>query len=39
MKKLNLFIVRPSDNRRIIYKRFLKFLKQQGIKVVKKEKT
>ena len=35
MKKLKLLVVRPSDDRKTIYKNLIKYLKQQGIKVVK----
>ena len=34
MKKLKLLVVRPSDDRKIIYKNLIKYLKEQGIKVV-----
>ena len=35
MKKLRLLVVKPNDNRKIIYKNLIKYLEQQGIKVVK----
>ena len=35
MKKPKLLVVRPSDDRKTIYKNLIKYLKQQGIKVVK----
>jgi len=34
MKKLNLFVVRPSDNREEVYEKFVQYLKQQGIKFI-----
>ena len=39
MKKLNLFVVRPSDNREEVYEKFVQYLKQQGIKIVKEDKN
>ena len=39
MKKLNLFVVRPSDTREEVRKKFLEYLKQQGIKIVKEDKN
>ena len=35
MKKLKLLVVRPSDDRKIIYKNLIKYLEQQGIRVTK----
>ena len=39
MKKLNLFVVRPSDTREKVQKKFVEYLKQQGIKIVKEDKN
>ena len=39
MKKLNLFVVRPSDTREEVQKKFVECLKQQGIKIVKEDKN
>ena len=39
MKKLNLFVVRPSDTREEVQKKLIKYLKQQGIKIVKEGKN
>ena len=39
MKKLNLFVVRPSDTREEVQKKFLEYLKQQGIKISKEGKN
>ena len=39
MKKLNLFVVRPSDTREEVQKKFVEHLKQQGIKIVKDDKN
>ena len=39
MKKLNLFVVRPSDTREEVKKKFVEYLKRQGIKVVKENKN
>ncbi len=39
MKKLNLFIVRPSETREEVQKKFVEYLKQQGIKIVKEDKN
>ena len=38
MKKLNLFVVRPSDSKEEVQKKLTEYLKQQGIKVVKEGK-
>ena len=35
MKKLKLLVVRPSDDRKTIYKNLTKYLEQQGIKISK----
>ena len=35
MKKLKLLVVKPNDNRKTIYKNLIKYLEQQGIRVVK----
>lgn len=35
MKKLKLLVVRPSDDRKTIYKNLIKYLEWQGIKVTK----
>jgi len=35
MKKLNLFVVRPTDTKEDVYKKLTDYLKQQGIKIVK----
>ena len=35
MKKLKLLVVRPSDDRKTIYKNLTKYLERQGIKVTK----
>ena len=35
MKKLNLFVVRPSDTREEVQKKFVEYLKKQGIKISK----
>ena len=39
MKRLNLFVVRPSDTREEVQKKFMEYLKQQGIKIVKEGKN
>ena len=39
MKKLNLFVVRPSDNREEVYEKFVQYLKQQGIKFKEEDKN
>lgn len=38
MKKLNLFVVRPSDTKEEVQKKLTEYLKKQGIKVVKEGK-
>ena len=35
MKKLKLLVVRPSDDKKTIYKNLIKYLEQQGIRIVK----
>ena len=35
MKKLKLLVVRPSDDKKTIYKNLVRYLEQQGIRVVK----
>ena len=35
MKKLKLLVVRPSDDRKTIYKNLIKYLEQQGIRITK----
>jgi len=37
MKKLNLFVVRPTDTKEDVYKKLTDYLKQQGIKIVKED--
>ena len=37
MKKLNLFVVRPTDTKEEVYKKLTDYLKQQGIKIVKED--
>ena len=37
MKKLNLFVVRPTDTKEAMYKKLRDYLKQQGIKIVKED--
>ena len=39
MKKLNLFVVRASDTREEVRKKLAKYLKQQGIKIVREGKN
>ncbi len=39
MKKLDLFVVTPSDTREEVKKKFVKYLKQQGIKIIKEDKN
>ena len=39
MKKLNLFVVRPSDTKEEVQKKLTEYLKQQGIKIIKKDKN
>ena len=35
MKKLKLLVAKPSDDRKTIYKNLIKYLEQQGIKIIK----
>jgi PleD family two-component response regulator len=35
MKKLKLLVVRPIDDSKTIYKNLIKYLEQQGIRIVK----
>jgi len=35
MKKLKLLVFKPNDNRKTIYKNLIKYLEQQGIRIVK----
>ena len=35
MKKMKLLVVRPSDDKKNIYKNLIKYLEQQGIRIVK----
>ena len=35
MKKPKLLVVKPSDDRKTIYKNLIKYLEQQGIRVTK----
>jgi len=35
MKKLKLLIIKPNDEKEIIYKNLTRYLEQQGIKVLK----
>ena len=35
MKKLELLVVKPHDDRKTIYKNLIKYLERQGIKVTK----
>ena len=39
MKKLNLFVVRPSDTKEEVQRKFVEYLKKQGIKIVKEGKN
>ena len=39
MNKPKLLIVRPNDDKKIIYKNLILYLKHQGIKVVKEGKN
>jgi hypothetical protein len=34
MKKLKLLVVKPHDDRKTIYKNLIKYLDQQGIKII-----
>ena len=35
MKKTELFVVKPSDDRHNVYKKFIAYLERQGIKIQK----
>ena len=35
MKKLKLLVVKPSDDKKTIYKNLIKYLEQQGIRIIK----
>ena len=35
MKKTELFVVKPSDDRNNVYKKFVAYLERQGIKIQK----
>ena len=35
MKKLKLLVVKPNDNKKTIIKNLIKYLEQQGIKIIK----
>jgi hypothetical protein len=35
MKKMKLLVVRPSDDRKTIYKNLIKYLEHQGIRIIK----
>jgi hypothetical protein len=37
MKKFIMFKIEPRDSREISYKKFKKYLKNQGIKIIKKK--
>ena len=37
MKKLNLFVVRPTDKKEDVYRKLTDYLKQQGIKIIKED--
>ena len=39
MKKLKLLVVKPSDDKKTIYKNLIKYLEQQDIKIVKGDKN
>ena len=39
MKKPKLFVVKPNDDKKTIYKKLVKYLEQQGIKVAKDGKS
>ena len=39
MKKLKLFVVKPHDNRKTIYKNLIKYLGQQGIRIISGDKN
>ena len=35
MKKLELFVIKPDDEKELIYKKLITYLQKQGIKIVK----
>ena len=39
MKKLELIVVKPNDEKELIYKKLITYLKKQGIKIVKEVKN
>ena len=39
MKKLKLIVVKPDDEKELIYKKLITYLKKQGIKIVKESKN
>ena len=39
MKKLELIVVKPDDEKELIYKKLITYLKKQGIKIVKEVKN
>ena len=39
MKKLELIVVKPDDEKELIYKKLITYLKKQGIKIVKEAKN
>ena len=39
MKKKELFVIRPSDDREEIYKKFVLYLQKQGLKIIKGAKN
>ena len=39
MRKLYLFVVRPSDNKEEVQKKFMDYLEKQGVKIIKEKKN
>ena len=39
MKKLELIVIKPNDEKELIYKKLFTYLKKQGIKIVKEVKN
>ena len=39
MKKLELIVVKPDDEKELIYKKLITYLKKQGIKIEKEAKN
>jgi len=39
MKKLELIVVKPNDEKELVYKKLITYLKKQGIKIVKEVKN